>query len=366
MELKIKTTDLQEMVSKSIKCASNNKLIPLTSLMSIKVKDNLLTLTTTDATNYFYVSKDKVVCEDFEVSVMADLFTKLVQKTTSDETTLIVENGILKVKGNGTYTMELPLDENGAVIKFPDKISDKLNGFREDAGTIKTSTVKAILTANKASLALNVELPSLTCYYCGDKVVTSDSYKICSTDIKMFNKPRLISAPLMELLGIMTDETITVTASEEDLIFTTDNEMIYAPITEGIETFPIEAITSLVEQDFRSMCRVPRVAVLNVIDRLMLFVSPYDKRGIYLTFTKDGIMFNSKKSTGAELVNYKTSRDFVDYTCCIDIEMLRSQISTQDEDDIELYYGSDIAIKMVHRNITQIVALTEDDRALAE
>ena len=61
MELKIKTSELQEMVGKAAKCVSNNKLIPLTSLMSIKVEDNLLTLTTTDATNYFYVSKPEKV-----------------------------------------------------------------------------------------------------------------------------------------------------------------------------------------------------------------------------------------------------------------------------------------------------------------
>ena len=57
MNLTIKTTELQEMVSKASKCVSNNKLIPITSLMNIKVCNHKLTLTTTDAINYFYVSK---------------------------------------------------------------------------------------------------------------------------------------------------------------------------------------------------------------------------------------------------------------------------------------------------------------------
>ena len=43
MEIKIKTSELQDMVSKVIKCSSNNKLLPLTSLMSIKVESNFLT-----------------------------------------------------------------------------------------------------------------------------------------------------------------------------------------------------------------------------------------------------------------------------------------------------------------------------------
>jgi hypothetical protein len=360
MELKIKTAELQEMVGKVIKCSSNNKLIPLTSLMSIKVEDNVLTLTTTDATNYFYVSKDKVPCDNFEICVLADLFTRLVQKTTAEETTLIIENGTLKVKGNGTYTMELPLDENSAVIKFPKKYN--LEDFTPDVEEIKLSTIKNILNYNKASLAVSIELPSLTCYYCGESVVTSDSYKICSTAIKMFENPRLITAQLMELLGVMPAETIKVSVSNNALLFSTECATIYAPITEGIETFPIEPVTGLVNSPFEASCKVARAAVLNVIDRLSLFVSPYDKKGIYLTFTKDGIMFSSKKSSGTELVPFVASENFAEYTCCIDIEMLRSQISTQESECIELYYGSDIAIKMVDKNITQVVALMEDDR----
>ena len=101
MELKIKTETLQDMVSKSIQCVSNNKLIPITSLMNIKVKNNVLTLTTTDSTNYFYVtSDDKFDCEDVEFSILADTFVKLIQKTTSKEVILSVKDSIFEVKGN--------------------------------------------------------------------------------------------------------------------------------------------------------------------------------------------------------------------------------------------------------------------------
>ena len=361
MELKIKTTELQDMVSKSIQCASNNKLIPITSLMNIQVKNNTLTLTTTDATNYFYVSSlEKVLCDDFEISVMADLFTKLVQKTTSDFITLIIDEHVLKVKGNGTYTMELPLDENGNIIKFPVKYNS--DDLRPDSGIVKLSTVKTILNFNKPSLAVSVEYPALTCYYCGDAVVTSDRTKICSTDIKMFDEPMLISSQLMELLGVMSNEDINVSATDTDVIFETPTERVYSPKTEGIETFPIDAINGLVNQEFPSNCTISRQAVLSVLDRLSLFVSPYDNRGIYLTFTKDGLTFSSKKSSGTELVPYSSSYNFMDYTCCIDIEMFRSQIATQDDELINLSYGIDNSVKMKTKNITQIVALSVDDR----
>ena len=364
MELKIKTCDLRSMVDKAIKCSSNNKLIPLTSLMNIKVSQNVLSVTTTDATNYFYAyAKDKVNCEDFEISVVADLFTKLIQKTTSDFVELKLEDNVLKIKGNGVYTMALPLDENGSVIKFPVKDDFK---FGPNTQVIKETTIQTILATNKAALAISVELPSLTAYYCGDKVVTSDSYKICSTAIKVFDKPMLITASLMELLGVLDTEDINVSISDKNIMFRTPSEKIYAPIAEGIDTFPIDAINGLLDQEFVSKCVVPRAAILSVIDRLCLFVSPYDKKGIYLTFTPEGLMLSSKKSSGTETVPYMASENFQNYTCLIDVEMFKSQIATQSSEKLELYYGSSTAIKTVNNNITQIIALMEDDRVAQE
>ncbi len=364
MNLKIKTETLQTMVGKVSKCVSNNKLIPLTSLLNIRVENNILVLTATNATNYFYVSDEtKYNVENFEISVMADTFTKLVQKTTSEYITLDLDGAKLKVKGNGTYTMELPLDENGDIIRFPKKLAKAEEECDISAAyTLKLSTVKNILAVNKSSLADNMELPVLTCYYCGDSVITSDRKKICSTSIKVFDNPMIITAALMDLLGVLTDENIEVLTAGDSALYRTEHDVIYSPITEGVDTFPVKAIDSLVEQDFSSVCKISRSALLNVIDRLSLFVVPYDKHGIYLTFNNEGVLLSSKKSSGQELIPYISSENFSPYTCCIDIEMLRSQIVTQDSEDIELYYGSEVAIKMVNKNITQIVALLQDDR----
>ena len=363
MELTIKTQTLQELVSKSFQCVSNNKLIPITSLMNIKVKENKLTLTTTDASNYFYVTcEDKFDCEDFEISILAEIFTKLVQKITAQDITLKIVDAILEVHGNGTYKIEMPLDENGGIIKFPSKLPEN---EPEPTGDIKLSTVNTILNYNKPALAISMELPSLTNYYCGDKVVTTDQYKICSTNIKMFDKEQLLITPqLMELLGIMSEETINYAITESYILFWDKYDTIFAPRTEGIETFPIAACNGLIDSNFKSKCQLSRTAVEDVLSRLSLFVSPYDKKGIYLTFTKDGLMFSSKKSSGTETVPYISSLDFSDFTCCIDVEMLKSQISAQSGEAIEIHYGFDKALKMVDRNIIQIVAFMQDDRGV--
>lgn len=356
MNLKISTKLLQDMVGKSIQCVSNNKLIPITSLMNIKVNSNKLTITTTDATNYFYVtSEEKFDCENIEFSILADTFAKLIQKTTSDTVTLSVNDNIFEVKGNGTYKIEMPLDENGQVIKFPVKLPDIEPPID---GEIKLSTVNSILNYNKPSLAISMEVPALTNYYCGNNVVTSDQKKICAYDIKTFGDRELLITPkFMELLGVMSEETINVHISDDEIICWDKTDTIYAPITEGVEKFPVTAINSLVQSDFKANCKLSRAVVTEVLDRLSLFVSPYDEKAIILTFTKDGLLFSSKKSSGTELVPYITSENFIEFRCLIDIDMLKSQIAAQNSDNIDMYYGLPMAIKMVSDKVTQIVAL---------
>ena len=73
---------LQSMVAKAVKGASCNKMIPLTSLMAIQCKENKLTLITTDATNYLYITEDKIDAEDFYVVVPVEQFSKLISKMT--------------------------------------------------------------------------------------------------------------------------------------------------------------------------------------------------------------------------------------------------------------------------------------------
>ena len=357
MKFTIKTEELQEMVGRVSQCVANNKLIPLTSLMSICVEDGTLVLATTDATNYYYAySKSDISCEDFEVSVLADLFTKLIQKTTSEEITIETNNEVLTVVGNGTYTFELPLDETG-VIKFPKKDIDEKVGEIEK---ITLTKIKEAISVNKASLANGMEYPILTTYYCGDCVVTSDRKKICRNASGMLTTPILISASVMELLNTVSSEDINVIKGKDAILFETDNEKIYAPITDEVSEFPISAIENFMSGEFVSKCKISRTAMLSVIDRLSLFVDAYDKKGIHLTFDTEGVLLSSKKSSGKELIKFIESENFAPYTCCIDIEMLRSQLASLVSDDIYLYYGSNIAIKLEDNNITQIVALLDE------
>lgn len=359
MKLTINTSVLQVLVSRAMKGASCNKMIPLTGLIAIELKDHKLTLTTTDATNYLYVQEDKVDGDDFYVVVQADIFSKLISRLTCEKVSLELKKHSLTVTGNGEYSIELPLDEEGELIKYPNPLTNFVKGA---ATEINLSTIKLVLNTAKVSLATTLDIPCYTGYYVGQKIIATDTCQICGIAIKLFEQPALISSEMMNLLDVMTCEKINVYRDADTMMFETPDCIVYGKTMDCLEDFQIDAIDSLLGEEFESVCRLSKNALLQLLDRLALFVGIYDKNGIYLTFTRDGLMITSKQANSSELIKYIESDNFKDFTCCIDIEMLRSLIKANTGDSIEMQYGEDNAIKLTDGNVTQILALLEDDR----
>ena len=358
MKFTIQTELMKDVVARAIKGAGNNKLIPITSMMCIELKDGELTVITTDATNYLYIKEQHVAGDDFYVVVDANQFAKLVSKMTCENITMTVDEKLytMKVKGNGNYTMELPLDEDGEPVTFPDAHAKCTNVVE-----CNRSTIMAILETIKPALAVTMENPQYTAYYMGDKVVATDSYKIASLAIPMFDTPRLISSEFLDLVAVMRTEKIMVNLSDTDIVFETPDCTIFGKFVDGIDDFAIEPITNLIEQEFDSHCAVPKNDLLQMLDRLSLFVGTYDKNAVDLTFTNQGLQVSSKASSGVEILPYVNSENQVDFTCAVDIQMLVNEVKAIQNDLIEIYYGDDSSIKFVDGNITIVIALMEDE-----
>ena len=336
MKFTIGTELMKDVVVRAIKGAGNNKLIPITSMMCIELKNGILTVITTDATNYMYIREQHVAGDDFYVVVDANQFAKLVSKMTCESITMTIDEKLytMKVKGNGNYTIELPLDEDGEPVKFPDVV------VRTDATplSINRSTIIAILETIKPALAVTMENPQYTAYYMGDKVVATDSYKIASLAIPMFDTPRLVSSEFLDLVAVMRTEKIAVEMNDTDIVFETPDCTIAGKFVDGIDDFAIEPITNLIEQEFDSHCAVPKNDLLQMLDRLSLFVGTYDKNAVDLTFTNQGLQVSSKASSGIEILPYVNSENQKDFTCDVDIQMLVQEVKAISNDLIDIYY----------------------------
>lgn len=359
--MKVSTEILKNAVAKAVKGVGNNKLIPITSLMCIELKDNTLTLVTTDATNYLYVREDKISGNDFYVVVDANVFSKLVSKMTCDTIEMTIDNYTLTVKGNGKYKIELPIDEDGQLIKYPNPIES----FKMDSVcTVNKTTVQVILDTIKPALAVTLENPCYTGYYTKDKILATDSYKIACLNFAKpwFDEAKLLRSEFLDLVSVVQNETINVYVDGNNVVFHTDDCDIYGSfMSDEIEQFNIEGIDGLVNLEFEHKCSVPKRELLQTLDRLSLFVGPYDQNTVYMTFTPQGLQLSSKAANSIETINYLTSKDFTEYTCGIDIQMFMQEVKSISNDAIEINYGDDSCIKMTDGNITIIVALVDDE-----
>lgn len=357
--IELKTAKLKEMVGRAVKGASFKSIIPLTSMMAIELKDSRLTLKTTDSTNYLYIMEDKIPGDDFYAVVLADQFAKLISKMTCENVTLTLKSNALEVVGNGKYLIELQQEDEGGMIQFPDPRAEaELEPLENE---IQLTTVLSILGTAKSSLATTLENPCYTGYYCGDRVLTTNTFKICGMDLQLWEEPRLISSEMMELLSVMTVENISVDAAGDEIMFSSPDCVVYGRTMEGIEDFQVEDIEGVLDMEFPSMCKLKKSHVLQLLDRLSLFVTSMDKDEVDFAFTKEGLQVSSKASSGTELIKYLESEDFSDFVCSVDIGMLIAQVKAIVGDTVELYYGDENALKLVEGNTVQVLSLQGTD-----
>lgn len=358
--MKVVTSRMKEAVNKAIKGAGFNNLIPITSMIGIKLSDGKLRLLTTDMTNTLCIIIDKVAGDDMDITVDADKFGKLIAKTTSEDIDLSVKDDILFVKANGTYKIPLISDEEG-LISFPD--INLMKDIKKANCTTKLSSVMQAYNINKSALAKTLENPALTGYYCGDTVISTDVNVITFNGFKMFDndEPILISAQQMHLLTLNTKEDIDVYIGSASIQFVTEDVIIDGALMEGIEDFPANEVNAYLDEAFTSSCKVPKDLLLSVLDRLALFIEPYDKNGAYFTFGRNGINIHSKKDASTETINYVESKDFEPFLCCVDIPMLKEQLQANPDDTVKICYGNENALKIESGKVTQVIALLEDE-----
>lgn len=361
MRAKIKTEVLKDLVAKAVKGLGNNKLIPITSLMELSTHHGQLHINTTDMVHFLYVRGD-LVSGDIEtiasrVVIEAEKFAKLVSKITTEFVEIEDKEKYLEITGNGKYTLDIPLDENGERIKFPSPCYTTLGETLE----VKKTILDLVSSVCKASVAKTLEVPVYTNYYVGDTVLSTDTYAISAVNLNLFNGRKiLIPAELMDLFAVFDEETIKVDFTSSNFVkFSTTNVTIVGRLAEGTDEYAVDAIEGLVTQEFDSVCKFKASGMISALERIALFVGPYDDSAVKLTFTESGISIESKQSNGVEVVPYVANDNYKPFTCMVNVNMLITQLKASGADEITMQYGADNSIKLVEGAITQVIALLE-------
>lgn len=367
-EVTLKTKVFQDMVSKSLKCSTNNSMLAATTLVSILAKDGKFSLVTTDNVNYLEVSENIPGVSEFRASLGIDQFGKLVSKLTSEYTTLSLGNdslgnlSYLSIKsGSGSYKLGLTL-EDGELVSLQMPIVDSPNKEK-----IHLSSVKNIVKINKPALQtsiLDATSKSLMNYYCGDDgVLTSDTSKVALTQIKLFNEPCLINARAMDLLQIMDSEDIIVSRVGNKITFKGNKVVLSTTQPEGVNLFPAKQMLGYLNMELPSKCSVNRDQLKGILSRLNLFTT-IDSKFLTLLFRKDGIYISTKDSDGLELLQYKASENYQECSASTDITFLIELVDSQSGDNINFEYGNPDMLKIKSESSIQLISLSAAETQL--
>lgn len=351
------TDKLKSMVSLAIQGAGFNKLLELSGYIGIKVKDNVLYLNTTDGTNYMRIS-DSCSSSDFDITVDADLFSKLISKLNSDTIDMDIVDDNLVIKGNGKYTLGIKPNESGETLSFPDKFP---NTPAEVIGIVTSQDLITISTAIKASLS-SVAGNVYSDYYFGDVVAGTDRAMLSIYAKKIFNEPYTLNRQFVDLMCLANKDVVVSRADNmlvaEIEVDETRSIQICTPVSDNVSDFNIEGINKFANLEVNSFCRFKKAQMIDLLDRLILFVnSKFDDWAVTLHFTEDYIEVSSLANNGIERVEVTEFKNAEDKTIKINIERLRNQLKAYGSDIVDMYYGSDVCIKLVDNDISQIIAL---------
>ena len=358
--MKVSTSALNAALQKASKGVGNNKLIPLSTLIGIVAHDGVLSIYATDGTTFLEI---KGVCEnsdDFRVAVNASKFVSLISRLTCDTVSLNITNRGLEVVGNGKYVIEIPIDESGTPVNFPNPVQCVDSKPVED-GVWTVSDIQTLKTTLVPAVATTLEVPCYCNVYIGETAVATDTYKIAALQKQLLANPVLIASHVFNLLAMAHEDVGFSIYSDGQAVFKNDALTIHTHVFD-VDEYAISEISALIEADYPYECVVSKQELLSVLDRCALFNNPYDNNAIEISFDEGSLCVSNRKLTVKEEIPYVDVNSRGGQKCTLDIVMLTAQIKAYAWDRLTIQYGRQDSMKLVNTadSTVQIISLVED------
>lgn len=301
-KITVPTAKLQDLVSRAIKASTGVDVIPLTTMLQLQVKDNTLTVTCTDNTNYAITTMD-TQNPDFHVVVNAQFFANLLSKITTTTISFSVEGNKLTIVGNGTYNTSIETDNGQPIFINPPEVTPNGSTIH-----VEKSELASILTYNKTCKAVGKEIPALYNYYFDTEAsLTTDTFKCCYNPIVITDRSMILTPMVVDLLGSICDEGgIDIQQNDESLIVSSTIGTLYAKksSTADLEAFPALDLKELLANNFSTTITVNRTLLLQAAERMALFTNTYEQNKLQIVFEADHIVLHNEESNSTESVNY--------------------------------------------------------------
>ena len=352
--MKVNTQILKNMLSKVGNIKANN-LLEITQYYELDFNDNTLTINATDGVNFMSVSHETKTESNMKIIVKVDQFTKLINRTTKDTVELTVKDNYLEVKGNGTYKVEIVVDE-----VYPTLFISEDEEFIVDT--------KSLSEAIKGGKNAKGAVPTEGILY---SYLVRDSHVLTANGIKVYG--REIEGDDIKDLEILIPPVLaglihTVDLDKATLI--TDKDKMYMKIigqdvtvtgalADGVEDYP--ALDSILNMNYEYNVELDVKELLNALDRLNLFTTQYDKGILDMIFSSDSITL-ATSSKSIESIPYLTMIDLdTPLEMNINGNHLRDLLQSCEDESVMIGFGDEDSIKLSTSQATMALALASED-----
>ena len=352
--LKLKTNKLQSLLNKVMKAVSNNKLLPITSLIGIKTtKEGHLLLQSYDGNNYLQTLTTTDYFEDNYVAINANSFYGIVSRINQEFITLEFTQKYLLLKTSGSnYKFDIAYEED-KVVTFPTYKTTETTEV-----TVDLKDLELALDLNKAAAAQTSELVSITGAYFGDKIVTTNGYTACLTKRKLFSKPLLLSYNTINLISALNGEKIGVSIGNKITFTDTEGTTIIGEPMEQVNEYPLQKVLSFLETSMVGTFNLSKKDLLQSLDRLNVFVDVYDQNILHAEVTETE--FTLKGSNSGAVETFKLTGTNAPAKFKIDYGYLRSQVSSLISEVVTIKYGNPSLIIIEEKDAHHIIALVSE------
>lgn len=377
LKVTVPTVVLQNLVSRAVKASTCVDLLPLTSLMQVRIKDNKLSVRTTDNINYVTMEA-AVNAPDFEVIVDSKKFSQLISKLTKfTSIKMSVEgNKVVVETDSAQYNLDSATDVDGSKINFPEPT------FEANGSTVNvdSNSIRSILSLNKSCKPVHKDTPELFNYYFDDKrAITTDQFRGCLNKVKFSDRPIVLTPTLMELVPILLEDDgaygVDVVQNDRNIMFMSPKGTIVGvkPSDADLQKYPALDLIELFEEGMTNKVEINRTFLLDAIDRIGLFLADYENNKVSFIFGKDGLTLLSASTKSKELVPYMPSTvvNFEETTLELDGKALKEELSAYTSETVNLKFeaGSGIMMEITNNNnevVTHLVLGVFEDESMLE
>jgi len=380
----LKTKEFKEVCSAILLAIDSSTLATITDTLELVSEGKWLYLNVTNQ-EYFVSYKFELENEEnFHATVNATLFLKLIDKITTENIELKLENNNLLIKANGNYKIPFVVNEaTGQLLSLPQiTINNVSVDFSVDYATLASISDYNTNNISTSSLAKEVH----TLYYIDNQgCITHSKSAACVNNFNLAQPVKfLLNTRLVKLFKLFKNnqsvnfklgyDPISETIIQTKVAFTSDKINLTAIIRSDdslLSKVPAEAIRGRANKEYPNKVVLNRKEFLDAITRLLLFNDSKLNAKPFSTLKFDvtgNLTIYDTNNANFELIHYQPGTELSgEYTLKTDLLELKNILEYSDEALVTLSCGdgksgviSGLRVKYIFAEVKKEARPTEE------